>query len=286
MEIVIKDLHYTYGHKTPFEKKVLHNINMTIPKGSYTAIIGQTGSGKSTLIQHFNGLLKPTSGSIQIGDFTIRASEKVKKLKDLRRKVGLVFQYPEHQLFEETVLKDIIFGPVNFGVSEKVAIERAKSLIKQVGLSEDVLQRSPFALSGGQMRRVAICGVLASMPKVLVLDEPTAGLDPKGQKEIMAMFKKLHDEHELTTILVTHNMTEAALYADQIYVLQDGKIALSGTPKEVFADRNKLIALQLDVPETVEFLYKLEERLQKPIPKNLFTIEEVTNYLVNELLKK
>lgn len=286
MEINVRNVYFTYGKNTPFEKEVLRNINLTIPSGSYTAIIGHTGSGKSTLIQHFNGLLQPTKGTVTIGDLVIRSGKKQKQLKQLRKKVGLVFQYPEHQLFEETVLKDICFGPKNFGVSEAEAIKRAKEILPLVGLEEDILDKSPFELSGGQMRRVAIAGILAIKPKVLVLDEPTAGLDPRGQKEIMKMFKKIHDEQQLTTVLVTHHMTDAALYADQIIVLHKGEVVLTGTPEQIFKDREFLEQIHLDVPETVTFLYELEKKLNRKIPKNLFTPDDVTNYLVQEIIKQ
>lgn len=286
MEIIIKDLQYHYAYNTPLEKKVLHNINMTIPKGSYTAIIGHTGSGKSTLIQHLNGLLLPTGGMLKIGEFTIRAGEKPKNLKQLRKKVGLVFQYPEHQLFADTVFEDILFGPKNFGMDEKEAAKQAKRWMFELGLSEEICERPPFALSGGEKRRVAICGVLCSMPEVLVLDEPTAGLDPQGQKEIMQMIQTLHKQHQLTIVHVTHNMDEVALYADQVYILKDGQVALSGKPEQIFADRHRLYELHLDVPDAIDLMYQLEEKTGQKTPKNKFTVEEVTNFITSELFKK
>lgn len=194
--------------KTPFERLALYDINASIKEGSYVAVIGHTGSGKSTLLQHLNGLLKPTKGQISLGDTVILAGKKNKELKKLRKKVGIVFQFPEHQLFEETVLKDISFGPMNFGVKKEDAEQKAREMPQLVGLSEELLDRSPFELSGGQMRRVAIAGVLAMDPEVLVLDEPTAGLDPRGRKEIMDMFYELHQRGNLTTILVTHSMED------------------------------------------------------------------------------
>lgn len=286
MEIRLQDVDFYYMKDTPFEKKVLHQINLTIPSGSFTAIIGHTGSGKSTLIQHFNGLLKPSAGKIQIGKTEIEASKKTKNLKELRKKVGLVFQYPEHQLFEETVLKDICYGPMNFGITEKNAIRRAKSLLPRVGLSEELLERSPFELSGGQMRRAAIAGVLALEPNVLVLDEPTAGLDPKGRKEIMDMFYELHQEKNLTTVLVTHNMSDAAIYADQIIVLHKGKIISQGKSEETFLDVEKLQNIGLDVPESVQLMMKLEEKFQLQMPRDLFTTEEVADYLYEMIKNK
>lgn len=236
------------------------------------------------MIQHLNGLLKPSKGKIKIGKTVIEAGKKAKELKELRRRVGLVFQYPEHQLFEETVLDDICFGPKNFGVAEREAKRRAKSVLPLVGLSEDVLEKSPFDLSGGQMRRAAIAGVLAISPKVLILDEPTAGLDPHGRSEIMNMFKALHEEQQLTTILVTHHMTDAAVLADQIIVLDKGKIVLMGSPDEVFKDRATLEEIHLDVPDTVQLIYRLEEKLGQKLPKNLYTVEAVVNFIEKEIV--
>ena len=221
MDIKLQQVSYAYSKGTPFEKRALYDVNLNIQSGTYQAIIGHTGSGKSTILQHFNGLLKPTTGEVHIGDRVIVAGKKIKELKPIRQKVGIVFQFPEHQLFEETVLKDIMFGPMNFGVSEQEAERRARELIQLVGLPDAVLEKSPFDLSGGQMRRVAIAGVLAMEPEVIVLDEPTAGLDPRGQKEIMDMFYTLHKERGLTTILVTHSMEDAARYADEIAIMHE-----------------------------------------------------------------
>ena len=201
MDISLQNVEYRYQANTPFERLALKNVSIDIPEGTYLAIIGHTGSGKSTVLQHLNALLKPTSGKVIIGETEIIAGQKQKDLKKVRKKVGIVFQFPEQQLFEETVEKDICFGPINFGVSEEAAKRKAKEVIQQVGLSEEFLQRSPFDLSGGQMRRVAIAGVLAMEPEVIVLDEPTAGLDPRGRKEIMNMFYDLHKTNKLSTIL-------------------------------------------------------------------------------------
>ncbi|WP_216831062.1 energy-coupling factor ABC transporter ATP-binding protein [Alkalihalobacterium elongatum] len=286
MEIKVEQLGHTYMQGTPFEKEVLKQVSFTVPTGSYTAVIGHTGSGKSTLIQHLNGLLKPTEGRLQIGEKEIIANQKTKDLKSLRKNVGLVFQYPEHQLFEETVEKDIIFGPLNFGVPEKRAKERAKMLMPLVGLSEDFLKRSPFELSGGQKRRVAIAGVLALEPKVLVLDEPTAGLDPKGQREIMDMFYRLHQEKQLTTILVTHHMEDAALFADQIVVMNQGEIAIKGKPVEIFANLKQLQTIGLDVPETLTLMYKMEEVFGQQMPRDLFTVDQVAQFIKQFMLEK
>jgi energy-coupling factor transport system ATP-binding protein len=240
------------------------------------AIIGHTGSGKSTVLQHLNALLRPTKGKVLIGDRTIEGNKKEKNLKSIRQKVGIVFQFPEHQLFEESVEKDICFGPMNFGVSEAEAKVRAQVAIRQVGLSEDILQRSPFDLSGGQMRRVAIAGVLAMKPDVLVLDEPTAGLDPRGRKEIMEMFYRLHQERELTTILVTHSMEDAARFADKIFIMQKGEVYKQGTPKEIFASPEGLIELGLDVPEVVRFQQKFEQAFQMKLDETCLTMEQLT----------
>src|SRR5690625_3780273 len=209
MDITFKNVSYTYQPNTPFAHVALKNVSFHVPSGSYVAIIGHTGSGKSTLIQHLNGLLTPTEGEVTIGNYTLTKGRKQRDLKKLRSEVGIVFQYPEHQLFEETVEKDIAFGPTNFGFSEEEIKESIYELMPKVGLPLDLLERSPFDLSGGQMRRVAIAGVLATKPKVLVLDEPTAGLDPRGQKEMMDMFHQLHEAENLTTILVTHSMEDA-----------------------------------------------------------------------------
>jgi len=194
MQITFEKVNFSYAANTPFEHEALRDVDFHIPKGSYTALIGHTGSGKSTVLLHMNGLLKPTDGTVTIGSTVIRSTTKGKMLQSLQSKVGIVFQFPEHQLFEETVEKDIIFGPMNFGVPEEVAKEKARELVTLLGLPDDTLQKSPFELSGGQMRRVAIAGVLAFEPEVLILDEPTAGLDPRGREEIMQLFETLHRE--------------------------------------------------------------------------------------------
>lgn len=279
MDIKLQQVSYAYSKGTPFEKYALHDIELTISSGTYVAIIGHTGSGKSTILQHFNGLLKPSSGTVQIGDRIIEAGKKAKELKSVRQKVGIVFQFPEHQLFEETVLKDIMFGPMNFGVSEKDAEARARELITLVGLPDNILEKSPFDLSGGQMRRVAIAGVLAMEPEVIVLDEPTAGLDPKGQKEIMDLFYALHKEKGLTTILVTHSMEDAARYADQIAIMHEGRCVLTGKPRALFADREALAKYRLEPPRVVRFQYKVEQMMGKELAKVCLTEEELATQL-------
>lgn len=277
MDIKLQQVSYAYAKGTPFEKRALYDVNLNIQSGTYQAIIGHTGSGKSTILQHFNGLLKPTTGKVQIGDRVIEAGKKAKELKPIRQKVGIVFQFPEHQLFEETVRKDIMFGPMNFGVSEQEADQRARELIKLVGLSEEVLEKSPFDLSGGQMRRVAIAGVLAMEPEIIVLDEPTAGLDPRGQKEIMDMFYMLHKERGLTTILVTHSMEDAARYADEIAIMHEGRCVLTGAPRELFADAETLQTYRLQLPRIVKFQHRVEKMMNMKLSKICLTEEELAD---------
>jgi energy-coupling factor transport system ATP-binding protein len=283
MDISLKQVDYRYQANTPFERLAIEDVSIDIPTGVYMAIIGHTGSGKSTVLQHLNALLQPTKGSVKIGDHEIKALQKNKNLKKVRQKVGIVFQFPEHQLFEETVEKDIIFGPMNFGVSASEAKERARIALKQVGLDEEILEKSPFDLSGGQMRRVAIAGVLAMEPDVIVLDEPTAGLDPRGRKEVMDMFYTLHQERKLSTILVTHSMEDAARYADQIVIMQQGKVVKKGTPEEIFSATDELVKMGLDVPEVVRFQLMLEEKLGINLEKIYLTIDELSSAVTKVL---
>jgi energy-coupling factor transport system ATP-binding protein len=275
MDISLEKVEHRYQQGTPFERLAIKNVSINIPSGSYIAIIGHTGSGKSTVLQHLNALLKPTKGKVHIGSRTIEAGKKEKNLKPIRQKVGIVFQFPEHQLFEETVEKDICFGPMNFGVSEAEAKERAKEAIAMVGLPEDILQKSPFDLSGGQMRRVAIAGVLAMHPEVIVLDEPTAGLDPRGRKEIMEMFYQLHRKKSLSTVLVTHSMEDAARFADVIYIMHKGEVYRYGTPEEIFASPEELLELGLDVPEVIRFQQKFEQQFQMKFGRPCLTMEQL-----------
>lgn len=275
MDITFKNVTYIYQEKTPFAHQALNDISLHIPAGKYVAIIGHTGSGKSTLIQHLNGLLTPTKGTVQIGNYTITADKKPEDLKQLRSQVGVVFQYPEHQLFEETIAKDIAFGPGNFGVDTEDIEQRVMKAIKQVGLTEDYLERSPFDLSGGQMRRVAIAGILAIQPKVLVLDEPTAGLDPRGQKEIMDMFYHMHQASNLTTVLVTHSMEDALKYADYVIILNKGTVYMEGLPNEVFVQNKALQQVGLDVPEIIRFLQQFEKRFNRKLPFIGQSIEQI-----------
>lgn len=260
MDIRFEQVDFTYQPNTPFAQRTLFDIQLTISEGSYTAIVGHTGSGKSTLLQHLNALVKPTKGNVWIGARQITPETSNQHLKPLRKKVGIVFQFPEAQLFEETVAKDIAFGPKNFGVSEEAAQQLAKEMVQLVGLDEAVLTRSPFELSGGQMRRVAIAGVLAMEPEVLVLDEPTAGLDPQGRKEMMDMFWRLHQEKGLTIVLVTHLMDDVANFADRVIVLENGRIVKEGTPEAVFQEVQWLQEKQLGVPTATVFAEKLQEK--------------------------
>ena len=260
MDIRFEKVNYVYQPNTPFEQRALYDIDLEIKQGSYTALVGHTGSGKSTLLQHLNALLKPTEGQVIIGDRKITPSTDNKNLKPVRKKVGIVFQFPEAQLLEETVAKDIAFGPKNFGVKEEEALILAKENLKIVGLDESYLERSPFELSGGQMRRVAIAGVLAMEPEVLVLDEPTAGLDPMGRKEMMDMFLRLHREKNITIVLVTHLMDDVANFADYVYVLEKGQVVKHGTPQNVFDDVEWLKEKQLGVPQASAFAEKMQLR--------------------------
>ena len=254
----IEKLCYTYQLGTPNAIEALKNINLEIEKGSFIGLIGHTGSGKSTFIQHLNGLLKPNSGKIYIDGIDI--SEKGVKMKEIRKRVGLVFQYPEHQLFEETVFKDIAFGPSNLELSEDEVKRRVKKAMIMVGLSyADLKDKSPFELSGGQKRRVAIAGVLAMGPEYLILDEPTAGLDPLGRNEILARIKKLHKRLHITTILVTHSMDEVARLADYLVVMNDGEIILQGEPRDVFQHREILEKAGLGIPTVTKLLHRLKE---------------------------
>ncbi|QST00219.1 energy-coupling factor ABC transporter ATP-binding protein [Pontibacillus sp. ALD_SL1] len=275
MDITFDNVSYIYQPNSPFEHRALENLSFQIPSGSFVAVIGHTGSGKSTLIQHLNGLLAPTHGSVTVGDVTLQAGSKPKNLKALRKEVGVVFQYPEHQLFEETIEKDISFGPLNFGVQKEEIQQRVQETIEAVGLSSDMLERSPFDLSGGQMRRVAIAGVLAMNPRVLVLDEPTAGLDPKGQREIMDMFYKLHHEKNLTTVHVTHSMEDALAYADYVIVMHNGHMYMQGKPLEVFREKEALNKVGLDVPEIIELTTKMNKRFGLSLEYKKQSIEEL-----------
>lgn len=258
MSITFKEVEHTYSVDTPFAYHALKGVNLNIKKGSMTALIGHTGSGKSTLIQHINALLLPTSGEVEVEDFLITATDKPSSLKPLRKKAGLVFQFPEYQLFEETILKDIIFGPKNFGVSEEEAIQIAKEMIQLVGLDESYLERSPFDLSGGQKRRIAIAGILAMNPDILILDEPTAGLDPQGAKEMLQLFKKVNQEGK-TVILVSHDMNQVLEYCDDVVVMNHGRVEKHVTVTELFKETEYLTSLSIDLPIITSFILELNK---------------------------
>lgn len=281
MELSLKNVSYTYQAGTPFERQALFDVSLSIKEKSYTAIIGHTGSGKSTLMQLLNGLNLPTEGEVIVGDTHITSMSKNKDIKSVRQKVGLVFQFPESQLFEEKVLKDVAFGPQNFGVPKEKAEDLARQKLELVGISPDLHDKNPFDLSGGQMRRVAIAGILAMEPKVLVLDEPTAGLDPKGRLELMTLFHDLHQKGQ-TIILVTHVMDDVANYADTVYALEAGKILLAGSPCDVFQQVDFLEEKQLGVPKITKFsqaLVKKGLQLDKlPITLEAF-MEEVRPWI-------
>ncbi|TCS94156.1 energy-coupling factor transporter ATPase [Hazenella coriacea] len=278
MEILIQGLNHIYMPDTPFEKQALRDIDLQIDSHSFVAILGPTGSGKSTLIQTLSGLLRPTSGKIHIGPYVI--DKESKDLFQVRRHVGVVFQYPEHQLFEETVAKDIAFGPHNQGLSESEIEERVSQAMKWVGLSPELASRSPFQLSGGQMRRVAIAGILAMQPDILILDEPTAGLDPQGQKDLLDTIYRLHKERQFTVILVTHHMDDAARYADHLYLMSEGQCVLNGTAKQVFSQPDRLRQLQLDLPEITKLIMQLNQRLSPPLSTDMFALEDLVSALL------
>jgi len=259
MGIILDNVSYTYQEGTPFASVALSDVSLTIEDGSYTAIIGHTGSGKSTILQLLNGLLVPTEGSVRVFDTLITSTSVNKQIRQIRKQVGLVFQFAENQIFEETVLKDVAFGPQNFGVSVEEAEAIAREKLALVGIDESLFERSPFELSGGQMRRVAIAGILAMEPKILVLDEPTAGLDPIGRKELMTLFKKLHQDG-ITIVLVTHLMDDVAEFADQVYVMEKGKLVKSGKPSLVFQNVEFMEKIQLGVPKITRFAQRLAER--------------------------
>jgi len=257
MPITFKNVSYVYSPKTPFEYEAIKDINVTIKDGSFTAIVGHTGSGKSTLVQQINALLLPTSGEVIIDDFHIVANKKIKNLKEVRRHAGIVFQFPEYQLFEETVEKDVSFGPKNFGDTDEVAMQKAHRALIDVGLDASYYQRSPFELSGGERRRVAIAGIIAEEPKVLILDEPTAGLDPRGSFEMMQLFKKIH-ERGTTVVIVTHDMNIVLGYCDQVIVMKDGAIVKVTDPITLFKEDNDEFALE--IPLLYQFAKKLQEK--------------------------
>ena len=279
MQIKFESVNHVYNANTPMEQRALYDINFEIKEGQFLSVVGHTGSGKSTLIQHMNGLLKPSSGSITIGEKVIKSDEKNKGLKDVRQHVGLVFQFPEYQLFEETVEKDIMFGPMNYGVSEDEAHQRARDVIQMVGLNESILEHSPFNLSGGQMRRVAIAGILAMNPDVLVLDEPTAGLDPQGQHEMMEMFNTLHKQYGKTIVLVTHDMNLVAEYAEEMIVMHRGVMKLKGTPQQVFKEVETLKECGITLPIAAQNYHQLAKKVGLSVDKLPLTTDEFVSQI-------
>jgi len=282
MLLIADHISYVYSPGTAYEKKALDDVSLTINKGEFIGIIGHTGSGKSTLIQHFNGLEKATSGTIYFDGQDVY--DKDFNMKSLRSRVGLVFQYPEHQLFETTVLEDVKFGPKNLGLSKVEVDLRAFEAIKQVGLSEKCYDDSPFELSGGQKRRVAIAGVLAMKPEILILDEPTAGLDPRGRDEILDQIAKLHKEG-LTVILVSHSMEDVAKYADRIIAMNSGKVAFDGTPKEVFRHYKELERMGLSAPQITYVMQEMKE-LGLDVDTDVSTVEEAKEEILKAFHSK
>ncbi len=276
MSIIVKDLKYTYSKNGPFEKVALNDISFEISDGEFVGLIGHTGSGKSTLIEHLNGLLKPDSGSIIIDGLDITASKC--SMKELRSRVGLVFQYPEYQLFEETVYKDIAYGPSNMGLDEKEIKRRVFDAIDFVGLNPELLNKSPFDLSGGQKRRVAIAGVIAMEPSVLILDEPTAGLDPRGRNDLLSRLKKLHQEKGTTIILVSHSMEDIADTVQKVLVMSEGRLKAFGTVGEIFSKRKMLEEIGLDTPQICSVIEHLKSKGYS-IPDNVYNVKDAAEVI-------
>ena len=277
MPIEIKHLDHIYMPGSPFETKALDDVTLTIGDGEFVGLIGHTGSGKSTLVQHLNGLMKPDHGSVIVDGMDV--SDKNTDLREIRRRVGLVFQYPEHQLFEETVRKDVSFGPRNLGCSEQEIEERVVKACHQVGLSNEKLDMSPFDLSGGNKRRVAIAGVLAMRPRVLVLDEPTAGLDPRGRNELLELIRGLHEEEGNTIVMVSHSMDDISALAQRIIVMNEGRVAMDGTPREVFAHPQELVDMHLGVPAAAQLAMELRKRGYN-LPDNVYTLDEMRSLIL------
>ncbi len=278
MPIQVEHLTHTYMTDSPFAATALEDVSLTIEDGELIGLLGHTGSGKTTLVQHLNGLLKPTSGKVVVDGLDI--TEKDVSLLEVRRRVGLVFQYPEYQLFEETVAKDVAFGPKNLGLSEQEVDERVRYALQEVGLAYDeIAQRSPFELSGGQMRRVAIAGVLAMRPGTLILDEPTAGLDPAGRRSILGMIRELHAAGGLTVVMVSHNMDDISSLATRLVVMSRGRMVLTGEPRQVFQHRELLSSIGLGIPQAAELTQRLIAE-GYPLPADLYTPEEVAQALL------
>lgn len=280
--IEIKDLSHIYSAGTPFEKAALDHVDLSIEEGEFVGVIGHTGSGKSTLIQHLNGLLKPTSGAVFIDGQNIWNEKK--QMRRLRFNVGLVFQYPEYQLFEETVYKDIAFGPKNMGLSDEEIDRRVRDAARFTGVSDEMLEKSPFELSGGQKRRVAIAGVIAMDPKVLILDEPTAGLDPKGRDQILGRIKEYHKEKKNTILLVSHSMEDVAKYATKVLVMNKSKVFTYGTVEEVFSKSDTISHMGLSIPQISKVFHALSDN-GYAVERNVYTVEQAKQEILNRLLK-
>lgn len=274
----VKGLTHTYGGNTPFVNDAVKNVSFDIENGEIIGIIGHTGSGKSTLVQHLNGLLKPTDGSILLEGKDIW--DEPKKIREVRSKVGLVFQYPEYQLFEETVYKDIAFGPKNMGLDGDEIDRRVKEIIGLVGIKEEYLERSPFDLSGGEKRRVAIAGVMAMRPKIIIFDEPVAGLDPRGRNDIVKIIKDYRDTYNATVLIISHNMEDMALLADKLIVMNNGNLEMFDTTENVFSNAGKLKSIGLNVPMVTEVFFELKKMGLK-VPDNILTVESAVDYLLS-----
>ena len=277
MSIKVNNISFTYSKKTPNSYEALHDVSLEIKKNSITGIVGHTGSGKSTLVQMFNGLLKPEKGTITVDDFVISSeTRKIKNVKQLRKHVGLVFQFPEYQLFDESVEKDVSFGPKNFGMSEKEAIEKAHETLKLIGLDESYYKRSPFELSGGEKRKVALAGILAIDPEILILDEPTAGLDPKSAQEVLNLVSKLHEQGK-TIVIITHDMDLLFKYCEHVILLKDGRVAFDGEPNNLFS--GNIDDLCIDVPKIYQFLDILKKKGLDLSNQNIKSVEELVDVI-------
>lgn len=281
MSIEVKGLTHIYSEGLPHESVALENVSFNVEDGQLVGVIGHTGSGKSTLVQHLNGLLRPKSGTIVVGDVDITADGVV--MRDIRRKIGLVFQYPEYQLFEETVAKDVAFGPGNLGLSQEETEQRGKEAIQMVGLDYDAVKNvSPFELSGGQKRRVAIAGVIAMKPEILILDEPTAGLNPKAHDDILAMVRAIHEQEKNIIFLISHNMNDIAAMADKVIVMDRGQVAMDGTPAQVFSRGEELKAMGLALPDSMELVARLR-RAGMDIDTGCLTMEQAADEIAKVL---
>ena len=281
MEIVVEGLSVSYQRGTSMERDALSDLFLTIPAGAFAGVVGSTGSGKSTLIRVLGGLLRPTRGRVRIGSVLITPERQPPAT--FAGQVGVVFQFPEHQLFAETVAEDIAYGPRNLGLSEEEAADRVRRAMEWVGLPPEVADRSPFRLSGGEMRRAAIAGVLAMEPRLLLLDEPAAGLDPSGRRELMERIRLLHRERGMGVVLVSHDMDEVARHADRLFVLSKGRCVFAGTPHELFAQGERLLRWGLNPPETVRLIQRLNERLEPPLPLDRCTLDDLEEALVRRL---